>query len=99
VSNRAAMKNWKQIGDVARDVTERVGNQGGNIHPIDFGKVKYEPGAPKNAPRWIWRCGCVKCRDLPFPEGVHGPFKTARAAGRDIEQFLTLFYSDCGARH
>jgi hypothetical protein len=69
------------------------------IHPIDFGKIQYALGAPKNAPRWVWRCGCVKCRALPFPEGLHGPFKTARAAERDAYQCLTLFYADHGARH
>jgi hypothetical protein len=66
------------------------------VHPIDFGKVTYEPGAPKNAPRWVWRCGCVKCRELPFPEGLRGPFKTRRAAERDVEQFLSLYHCERG---
>jgi hypothetical protein len=62
---------------------------------IAFGKFVHEPGAPKNTPRWVWRCGCSKCDEL-FPRGVHvhGPFKTRRAAERDAEQFLTLYSSD-----
>lgn len=45
---------------------------------IDFGKVRYAPGAPKNAPR-VWRCACG-CN------AVHGPFKTLKEAERDAEQ-------------
>jgi hypothetical protein len=50
---------------------------------IQFGKVTYAPGAPKNAPRWIWRyvCGRRECEDA-----VHGPFKTETEAVRDAEQ-------------
>jgi hypothetical protein len=61
---------------------------------IDFGKVTYEPGAPKKAPRWVWRCGCGKCRALPPSEGLHGPFKTRRAAERDAQQAVMLRYGD-----
>jgi hypothetical protein len=62
--------------------------------PIDIGRVNYEPGAPKNAPRWMWRCGCIKCRALPLLEGLHGPFKTKRAARHDAVQFLKLMWCD-----
>jgi hypothetical protein len=65
------------------------------VHPIDFGKVTYAPGAPKNAPRWVWRCGCDKCRaELTGTQGLHGPFKTHKAAERDAERFLSLYYGD-----
>jgi hypothetical protein len=64
------------------------------IREIDFGKVHYEPGAPKNAPRWVWRCGCSKCRKLPPMQGLHGPFKTLKAVERDAEQCLTLMWCD-----
>jgi hypothetical protein len=65
------------------------------IHPIDFGKVAYAPGAPKNAPRWVWRCGCDKCRrELTGTQALHGPFKTLKAAERDAGQSLSLYYSD-----
>jgi hypothetical protein len=47
---------------------------------IEFGKVIYEPGAPKNAPRWVWRCTCGKCDG-----GSVGPFKTRREAEKDAE--------------
>jgi hypothetical protein len=64
---------------------------------MDFGKVTYAPGTPENAPRWVWRCGCVECRKLPPMQGLHGPFKTRRAAERDAGQFLDLYYS--GGHH
>jgi hypothetical protein len=64
------------------------------VHEVDFGKVTYLPGTPKNAPRWVWRCGCDKCRALPSTQGFHGPFKNLRAAERDAEQFFVLYYSD-----
>ena len=83
---------WKQIGDVARDLTDRLHVQA--EHPIKFGIVTYEPGAPKNTPRWIWKCACAKCDELPPMVGLHGPFKTRRAAERDAGQVLTLHYSD-----
>jgi hypothetical protein len=67
---------------------------------IDFGKVTYAPGAPKKAPRWIWKCACDKCHDLPFPQGVHGPFKTRRAAEADAAECIALLYhDDDGPRH
>jgi hypothetical protein len=66
-------------------------------HPISFGKVSYESGAPKSLPRWVWRCGCDKCRELPPQQGMHGPFKTARAAERDAQQFLELYYAELGS--
>lgn len=64
------------------------------VQLIDFGKVTYGPGAPKKAPRWVWRCGCTKCRKLPGSEGLRGPFKTRRAAERDAEQWVKLLYCD-----
>jgi hypothetical protein len=64
------------------------------VHEVDFGKVHYAPGAPKGAPRWVWRCGCDKCRALPSDQGLHGPFKTRKAAEQDAERFLSLYYSD-----
>jgi hypothetical protein len=65
------------------------------VHEIDFGKVRYEPGAPKNAPRWVWRCGCTKCRrELSGLQGLHGPFKPRRAAEQDSGEVLSLYYSD-----
>jgi hypothetical protein len=62
-------------------------------HNIGFGKVTYAPGAPKDAPRWIWRCGCDQCRQLPITQGLHGPFKTRKAAERDAVQVLSLYNS------
>ena len=59
-------------------------------YPVKFGKVTYVPGAPKNAPRWIWKCACAKCERLPDLVGLHGPFKTRKAAERDCEQVLLL---------
>jgi hypothetical protein len=65
------------------------------IHEVDFGKLRYAPGAPKNAPCWAWRCGCDKCRrELTGAQGLHGPFKTRKAAERDAELFFALYYSD-----
>jgi hypothetical protein len=61
------------------------------IHKIQICKVTCKPGVPKNTPRWVWRCGCVECHELPPPLGFHGPFKTLRAAERDADQFMTLF--------
>jgi hypothetical protein len=45
---------------------------------FEFGKVTYEPGAPKNLPRWIWRCACG-CGAL------NGPFRTLREAETDAK--------------
>ena len=62
---------------------------------IAFGKVKYAPGAPKNAPGWIWRCTCAEC-DAKGMAAVHGPFKTRREAERDAEECCTLIAFDPG---
>lgn len=50
---------------------------------IQFGKVRYAPGASKNAPRWVWRCSCGRreCADA-----LHGPFKTLKEAERHAEK-------------
>jgi hypothetical protein len=45
---------------------------------VEFGKVTYEAGAPKNAPRWVWRCKCG-CGVMS------GPFRTLRDAEADAE--------------
>jgi hypothetical protein len=47
-------------------------------YEIDFGKVTYAPGAPKNLPRWVWRCKCG-CG------AMNGPFRTLREAEADAE--------------
>jgi hypothetical protein len=68
------------------------------VFPIKFGKVRYAPGAPKTAPRWIWACDCDKCRQSGAR--VHGPFKTSREAERDAEAAVMLLAAeDSGARH
>lgn len=46
------------------------------VFEFEFGKVTYEPGAPKNVPRWIWRCKCG-CGT------INGPFRTLREAEAD----------------
>jgi hypothetical protein len=66
---------------------------------ISFGKVRYEPGAPKNLPRWVWACDCVKCAALEDSERIHGPFKTLREAERDAEATVVLLAADCGTPH
>jgi hypothetical protein len=76
------------------DVGEMTLDEQQKEWPIDFGMVTHEPGAPKNAPRWVWRCGCAECRALPSSEGLHGPFKTFRAAERDAKQCLELHWRD-----
>ena len=48
------------------------------VFEFDFGKVTYAPGAPKYAPRWIWRCKCG-CGT------INGPFRTLREAEADAE--------------
>ena len=48
------------------------------VFEFEFGKVTYEPGAPKNVPRWIWRCKCG-CGT------INGPFRTLREAEADAE--------------
>ena len=62
-------------------------------YDISFGKLR---GVPKNAPRWVWVCDCVKCQPLDPTIRVHGPFKTMKAAERDAEQALLLLSADCG---
>ncbi len=63
---------------------------------IDFGRER----APKNAPRWVWRCGCAKCAAPDSRTALHGPFKTKREAERDAERTITLLAAEpCGGRH
>jgi hypothetical protein len=57
------------------------------IITISFGKVTYEPGAPKGLPRWAWRCLCEHCVSSG---ALHGPFKTRREAEQDAEQIVAL---------
>ncbi len=45
---------------------------------VEYGKVTYAPGAPKNLPRWMWRCACG-CG------AMNGPFRTLREAKADAE--------------
>jgi hypothetical protein len=55
-------------------------------HPrfeIEIGTITYGSGAPKNAPRWVWRCDCGKCDG-----GLVGPFKTRREAEKDAETWV-----------
>ena len=66
---------------------------------IGFGKVTYEPGAPKNLPRWFWACRCSKCEELEISERLHGPFRTLRDAERDAEEVVALIAADGGALH
>jgi hypothetical protein len=48
------------------------------VFEFEFGKITYAAGAPKNAPRWIWRCKCG-CGLLA------GPFRTLRETEADAE--------------
>jgi hypothetical protein len=48
------------------------------LFEIEFGKATYAPDAPKNLPRWWWRCACG-CG------AMNGPFRTRREAERDAE--------------
>jgi hypothetical protein len=68
------------------------------VFPISFGKVTYAPGAPKNAPRWIWRCDCAECQKL---NRIRGPFRTRREAERDAESAVMLIAAEDhgGRRH
>jgi hypothetical protein len=43
---------------------------------IELGKVVYEAGAPKNLPKWYWRCQCG-CGTF------NAPFRTMREAETD----------------
>jgi hypothetical protein len=58
--------------------------------PVGFGKVTYAPGTPKDTPRWVWKCGCDECRDLPQPQGFHGPFKTRQEAEANFIRVVQL---------
>jgi hypothetical protein len=51
------------------------------LYLFDFGKVTYAPGAPKNAPRWVYQCACNKCDG-----GLIGPFRTFKEAKTHAEQ-------------
>jgi len=66
-----------------------------HVFPIEFGKVTYAPGAPKNAPRWVWRCNYDKCQKLD-PQGrrLHGSFRTSREAERDAESAVMLLAAE-----
>ncbi len=64
---------------------------------ISFGKVTYAPGAPKNAPRWVWACVCASCQ--ANGTDLHGPFKTLRQAERDAEQVTALIAAEEGTHH
>jgi hypothetical protein len=64
-------------------------------YDIRFGKVTYAPGAPKNAPRGVWRCGCDECAPLGI-RAVHGPFRTRREAERDAGETCVLVASEPG---
>jgi hypothetical protein len=63
-------------------------------HDVSFGQVTYAPDAPADAPTWIWKCECRKCRKArkqtgdPFL-GMHGPFQTLEEAQADCEKVLT----------
>src|SRR5262252_7061028 len=63
-------------------------------HNVSFGQVTYAPDAPADAPTWIWKCECRKCRkarkrtgDLFL--GMHGPFQTLEEAQAHCEKVLT----------
>jgi hypothetical protein len=67
---------------------------------IDFGRIAYESGVPKNALRWVWKCSCAKCARLDPMEIMHGPFKTLRAAEADTERTIALLAAEpYGDRH
>jgi len=63
-------------------------------HDISFGQVTYAPDAPADAPTWIWKCECRKCRKArkrtgdPFL-GMQGPFQTLEEAQAHCEKLLT----------
>jgi hypothetical protein len=62
---------------------------------FEFGKVSYAPGAPKNAPRWVWRCACGKCDG-----GMKGPFKTLREAKKHAQTIaLDIAHSRDSTHH
>ena len=59
-----------------RDDQRMRDDKGRSVFEVEYGKVTYKPGAPKNAPRWIWRCTCG-CG------AMNGPFRTLREAEDD----------------
>ena len=63
---------------------------------IDFGKVSYAAGAPKNLPRWFWACRCPECKKIEISKRIQGPFRTLREAKRDAEAVLALVTADGG---
>jgi hypothetical protein len=52
------------------------------LYLFDFGKVTYAPGAPKNAPKWVYRCRCGQCDG-----DLVGPFRTFKEAEAHAEQW------------
>jgi hypothetical protein len=68
------------------------------IFNIAFGKVRYAPGAPKNAPRWIWRCTCDECKAKGL-DAAHGPFRTMREAEQDAQNTCILIASEPDGLH
>jgi len=66
--------------------------------PVVFGKVTYAPGAPKNAPRWVWSCICEKCKALPEPV-LRGPFKTSKEAERDAVRMISQLAEGWAGTH
>jgi hypothetical protein len=61
---------------------------------FQFGKVTYKQGAPKNLPRWVWRCACGNCSG-----NMSGPFKTRRAAEKDAEAFAMAIVESADSVH
>jgi hypothetical protein len=54
---------------------------------IKIAKVIYGPGTPRSAPQWVWFLHCSACGSS---DGVvHGPFKTRRECGQDIEKTMS----------
>ena len=71
------------------DTTSKHKIWGGDRTDLIFGKVTYEPGAPKDAPRWFWMCDCEECKTLdPAKRELHAPFKTKRQAERDAVKWI-----------
>lgn len=63
---------------------------------VAFGQVTYAPGAPADAPTWIWKCECRECRKARKRTGdqfvgVHGPFQTLEEAQADCERTFTAY--------
>jgi hypothetical protein len=68
---------------------------------IDFGKVTYAAGAPKNLPRWFWVCRCSECEEIETSKRIiNGFFRTLREAERDVEEVMrALVTADGGTPH